>query len=340
MKLCPTCDRHLFGAEVECPFCGEEQATTKARPSGPISALVLALSLGATACGTVIEPDPAQSETGATTVGGGDTDTTSALSTTTNGTTSPMTDEGSTAIASTTEGEDADDNPCAFYAGCPPDVDADPYECDRFLQDCAEGEKCMPWANDGGNSYNATRCVPIAPDPGAPGEPCTIEGAPTSGLDSCEEGVMCFDVDPGTGVGTCIPMCVGSEEDPACAAPEQVCVIGSDGHIALCYDACDPVSPACDPGQGCYPSFDPELLTCDTATGEDLPHGEPCTFDESCASGHACLDAVAFPDCAGAFCCSQFCELLAGDPCPGAEQGVVCVPWYDSETVGICGLPS
>src|SRR5690349_13167900 len=48
-------------------------------------------------------------------------------------------------------------------------------ECDIWEEDCPEGYKCMPWANDGGNAWNATRCSPIAPDAHAPGESCTVE---------------------------------------------------------------------------------------------------------------------------------------------------------------------
>ena len=73
-----------------------------------------------------------------------------------------------------------------------------PTSCSTFAQDCPPGFKCMPWASDGGNSWNATRCVPIAPDPNAPGEPCTVEGSGVSGLDDCDGTSMCWDVDPDT----------------------------------------------------------------------------------------------------------------------------------------------
>ncbi len=39
-----------------------------------------------------------------------------------------------------------------------------------WAQDCPEGEKCMPWANDGGGSWNATRCSPLDPNPSAVGD--------------------------------------------------------------------------------------------------------------------------------------------------------------------------
>lgn len=67
-----------------------------------------------------------------------------------------------------------------------PDGGGTGFECDVFAQDCPPGEKCVPWANDGGGVWNATRCSPVDDDPAAPGEPCTVEGGPTSGIDDCD----------------------------------------------------------------------------------------------------------------------------------------------------------
>ena len=82
-----------------------------------------------------------------------------------------------------------------------------PTSCSTFAQDCPPGFKCMPWASDGGNSWNATRCVPIAPDPNAPGEPCTVEGSGVSGLDDCDGISMCWEVDPDAVEGHCVSIC-------------------------------------------------------------------------------------------------------------------------------------
>ena len=43
--------------------------------------------------------------------------------------------------------------PCGFF--CPPDGGDEFFECDLFAQDCPAGEKCMPWANDGTEVWNA-----------------------------------------------------------------------------------------------------------------------------------------------------------------------------------------
>ena len=38
------------------------------------------------------------------------------------------------------------------------------FECDLWGQDCPDGEKCMPWASNGG-TWNATRCSPVVDSP-------------------------------------------------------------------------------------------------------------------------------------------------------------------------------
>lgn len=106
-------------------------------------------------------------------------------------------------------------------------------ECSTWDQDCADGEKCGPWANDGGPVHNATRCVPLAPDPMAPGDPCVVEGSGVSGIDDCDIGVVCYDVVEKSLEGTCVEMCSGSEDSPTC--PEGAwCNITNDGVLALC----------------------------------------------------------------------------------------------------------
>ena len=349
MKLCPTCDRHLFGPEPACPFCGAEQSTAAARPAGALASFALAIGLGAAACGPAV--DPPQTD-GSSSAADTSTSTPPPISTTsmTGVTTVEPTTDGTamtTIEPSTTSTDDGEDDPCAFYAGCPPDMETGPIECDLFAQDCPKGEKCMPWANDGGPLWNATRCSPVADDPDAPGEPCTVEGSGVSGIDSCDVGVMCWDVDPRTDEGTCVAMCTGSPEDPQCAAPEETCVSGADGLIALCYDTCDPLDPTCPAGSSCYPSPVGEpVLVCQPTTGEDIPYGEACDFSNSCAEGLVCLDASLFPACEGLSCCTEFCDLTAGLPCPNDDQGVVCVPWYadgmappGQEDLGVCALP-
>lgn len=71
---------------------------------------------------------------------------------------------------------------------------------DTFQPDscCDPKLKCVAYADGGGSSWNALRCVPIARNPDQPGEPCTVVESNVSGIDSCDQGAMCWDVDNNT----------------------------------------------------------------------------------------------------------------------------------------------
>jgi hypothetical protein len=217
-------------------------------------------------------------------------------------------------------------------------------ECDFWEQDCPAGEKCMPWANDGGNSWNALRCSPIADNPDAPGEPCTVEGSGASGIDSCELGAMCWDVDPDTLEGVCVAFCVGSPERPACEDADAMCVMGGDGVLALCIPVCDPLQQDCSvEGNACYPVNDSFICAPD-ASGDTGAPGDACEFINVCDPGSFCASAEVVPECMGAGCCTLFCDLDMPLPClPGQE----CTPWYEAgmappgfENLGACALPT
>ena len=212
------------------------------------------------------------------------------------------------------------------------------FPCDTFTQNCPASEKCMPWASDGGSAWNATRCSPVASDPGAVGEPCTIEDSGVSGLDDCERGAMCWDVDPETEHGTCVAMITGSAVHPVCVDPMETPVISGDGALALCIAACRPLEDDCPAGQGCYPTAD-EFSCVPDASGEGGSAGEPCEFINACSLGLACIAADALPDCDGLGCCSPYCDTTR----PVCPDGLTCEPWSDETTVlpggenlGIC----
>lgn len=114
----------------------------------------------------------------------------------------------------------------------------------------------MPWASDGGNSWNANRCSPLSPTPAAIGDPCTVEGSAVSGIDDCDLAAMCWQVDPETNEGTCIGLCEGSAAMPTCATEGTVCGISNDGVLPLCYVPCDPLAPMCPDGLTCFPLDD------------------------------------------------------------------------------------
>jgi hypothetical protein len=59
-----------------------------------------------------------------------------------------------------------------------------------------------------------------------------------------------------------------------------------------------------------------------------------------------CIDASVMPDCAGASCCTAYCDLELGDAQCDALPGTVCVSFFEdgaappeSQQVGVCILP-
>jgi hypothetical protein len=219
-------------------------------------------------------------------------------------------------------------------------------ECDVWQQDCPDGEKCMPWANDGGNSWNALKCSPIADNPDAPGEPCIAEGSGVSGLDSCDGASMCFNVDPETMQGTCHAFCTGSENNPICDDACSVCAIGGDSVLTLCIPTCDPLAQECGDELGCYAAYDDEFFCVADASSNVGAPGDPCEFVNGCDPGTMCLDGTLLPVCEGSYCCSPFCTVGDSTPCnviPGTE----CVPFFADgfgptcgpSNVGVCSIP-
>ncbi len=231
-----------------------------------------------------------------------------------------------------------------------PDGGGVSFECDIFAQDCPEGEKCMPWSNDGGGAWNATRCSPVSENPGQAGDECSVEGSGTSGIDDCDIGVMCWDVDPKTNIGTCVAMCTGDEANPICEDPDTNCSIANDGAIVLCLPSCDPILQDCPEGQACYP-INEDWSCAPDASGEMGVYGDPCEFINVCDPGLICLGAASTPNCQGAAgCCTEVCDLTdpAGDDqCSGSGEGQTCQAWYEEgaappgyEDVGACALPA
>lgn len=215
------------------------------------------------------------------------------------------------------------------------------HDCSYWDQDCPPGQKCMPYSTDG-ETVNATRCSPIAPDPAAPGEACVVQDNPLSGLDTCDGTSMCWFVDPQTLEGTCFGFCMGSELDPTCAQPMHWCPISSDTVVPLCIPQCHPLEDDCPPGEGCYAVHESFACAPD-ASGRAGAYGDPCEFLNACDPGLQCVNPAAVPGCAAFGCCSPFCDITDPDAsCPG--EGQVCLPWVEEPApryhmVGICVVP-
>jgi hypothetical protein len=255
--------------------------------------------------------------------------------------------ESSEGDATTDEPDDSGPVTAGFIND--PDGGGASVECDLWAQDCPRDEKCMPWSNDGSSAWNAARCSTLDPDPAQPGDVCAVEGSGVSGIDNCDLGAMCWDVDPETNQGVCVPFCMGSEANPICEDPSTTCTIANDGVLILCLPVCDPLLQDCTDGQACYPIDDTFVCAPDTG-GEMGAFGEACGFINVCDPGLFCSNPDLVPGCNSNGCCSAFCDLANPDAsatCPGAGGGQECTPWFAEgmappglENIGGCAIPT
>jgi hypothetical protein len=305
------------------------------RRLGP-SQLSIALGVALTACGGAPE----------TVVG--EASTTDASTTTGE----PAGDSGAESPAASSEGgssSSADTGEADTGAGfiVDPDGGTNAFACDLWAQDCPEGEKCMPYASDGGAAWDATRCSPLDASPAQVGDACAVDGSPASGVDDCELASACWNVDAETNMGTCVAFCQGSPDNPVCDDPRTVCTLANGGALTLCLPTCDPLLQECTPGEACYPVSDTFACAPDFS-GEEGAFGDPCGYINACDPGLLCLEAGT-PDCAAKSCCTSFCDTSEADAsaaCPGAAGGQECVPWYEPgqappgyEFAGACLIP-
>lgn len=186
------------------------------------------------------------------------------------------------------------------------------------------GGRCVPWANDGGNAWNATRCSVIDPVPDQLGDLCTsLNGV--GGVDSCDIGLLCWGVDGETNTGTCIELCGCGPASPTCAGGGTVCNISNQNSLPVCLPTCDPLDPACPAGQGCYLVNDAFLCAPDASGGSVV--GDVCTNINTCPPGLSCVAWDLFPVCLGSSCCAEFCDVDEGEgPCSFADAQ--CVPLF------------
>ena len=289
------------------------------------------------ASGTATSTTETSSSKGGTSSSG---DASDSESTTTTGTTG--TSSTGTSTSTSTDPTDPTD-PCLFL-GCDDFGGGSEDECDLWSQDCPEGDKCTPWDSDGGSSWNASKCVPVDPAPQLPGDACTTEGGPASGVDNCAKGSMCWDVDAETGEGVCIALCEGTNAEDATCDPGFTCKIPADGVLILCLPVCDPLSQDCPAGDLCLPYVDAFICVAD-ASGEGGFYGDPCEYANACKLGLYCLNPEYVEGCQAAGCCTPFCDINEANTCPGETQE--CIPWYEEwdmpppglASVGFCGVP-
>lgn len=299
-------------------------------------------TLGAFAAGCADEPDPG-------TAPGGSTEETGTLETTGDG--NSQSGGGTTIQPETASGEDEseDDDSSAPGFIVQPEIPAIDVACDVWTQDCPRGEKCMPWANDGGGAWNATKCTALDAAPAQPGDECRVEGSGTSGIDTCDVSAMCWDVDGKTNLGTCVAFCVGSADNPVCDDPTSSCSIANGGTLILCLPKCDPLLQDCTDGQACY-GIDNSFVCAPDASGPTLGvYGDACEFINACDPGLGCFAAAGVPGCQGTSCCTTFCDVedpTSAESCAGRAEGQDCVAYFPKgdappgyEAVGVCLIP-
>lgn len=244
-----------------------------------------------------------------------------------------------------TSGGSSDDPPGSFIMT--PDGGHGHKECDPWTENCPEGQKCVPFSGDGDNTWESVKCVDVVPDPDGPGEPCTAFGSGVSGEDSCDKHAVCWDIDFPTLTGTCVAMCIGSPDAPACADPDTLgCLVSSEGVLILCLPQCDPLVQDCDPGEMCA-AYDDRGFACTTDLSVEGQAFAPCQAPWHCDPGLHCAEPALAIECdpRAYGCCLPFCDTDAPAACPGVDQQ--CVPWYADPAeaatfnadLGLCRLP-
>ena len=222
-----------------------------------------------------------------------------------------------------------------------------PVECEIGSADCPDGDKCSPWANDGGSRWNASRCAEIDPRPGSVGDACTSLGSPVSGADSCDIASMCWGVDPETLEGTCRQFCGAQAIVPDCNAVQD-CVVLNEGYLPLCLTPCNPLDPVdCSEGEECRVADNSENPYCvPTVGGTILGNSRDC-LDQTCSPEELCLPGDFLPSCEAEQCCTPWCDT--SDPgadamCAAADPERTCLAFYEEGqapaglvNLGVCG---
>ncbi len=207
--------------------------------------------------------------------------------------------------------------------------------CHVWLQDCPAGQKCYRDPRD--PLSEVYQCVQMVPSPGEIGSACEI----FESVDSCGQQSRCMLIDESTGLGTCVPTCVGKPGDFSC--PEQFICHTYDtpsNHYTFCDQPCDPLAPVCPPGGACLPLY--TNFTCQDNVQPSNGLGESCDnvfVLSNCKNGLLCSSADS-ENCADDACCTSYCDLNDPNPCLDPMQ--VCIPYgFDPDWthIGYCRLP-
>ncbi len=229
--------------------------------------------------------------------------------------------------ATDTQGTDTQGTgPTCNFVGCDMDIPRSDY-CGYHDELCPEGSKC---SFDG--TFSETACFDLVPMPDGFEEPCEASETFPGGMDSCGYELLCWQ-------GQCAPFC---DWDDFSCPPGYACSWCQDCALGVCLSQCDPLLQDCQDGDTCVP--DDEGFTCVVdASGDQGAYGDPCEFINACDPGLTCVSADYVPECDAASCCSPFCDLESPQ-CP--DDALECIPWYEEgqappgkEPIGLCGIP-
>ncbi len=260
---------------------------------------------------------------------------------------------GQTSADTTTTTSTTTDTTATTTVGPEPDMPGGTgNQCSLVEQDCADGEKCVPWNENGGIFPDGVKCVPEPGNADAIGSTCTVTDGFGAGEDSCQKGSLCLDLDD-DGMATCVEFCSGSLDNPFCMDEDYKCVPLFEPEVPLCFRKCDPLVQTCGDGEGCFmdaTTIGSDGFVCmplveNTAEGGGV-YGELCIAISNCAPGFSCIWPENVPNCPYIYCCSPWCNVQNGDAdCLPFDDQLNCIPWYEEgqatpgyEDVGICGI--
>src|SRR5690606_38942722 len=140
-----------------------------------------------------------------------------------------------------------------------------------------------------------SRCVPVDPNPVGPGEVCVVPGDFGDGIDNCDKGSICLDLEH-EGSATCVAYCSGSMDAPKCPETEDRCSFLFEPTVPVCFTKCDPLIQDCSPAESCVPNetaLGAPHFVCMPRVLEEIPgqYGDSCYALSGCEPGNLCIFA-------------------------------------------------